>query len=219
MWSPRLSYPRANASALPTVSYHLFTPRRSNRGRHPLFCWLHGYGGRTRPVSPFAGVPDEVQPWFVLLPQAPYGGNWAPGIGRRQGSHTLLPGLDKQGAIHRTHTLLVALLDSLASSLPIDRVAIGGASMGGYATWDAIVRYPGRFAVALPMAGGGDPRRARLVGTTAVWAFHAVNDTIVPVIASRHMCAAVGAARGMKLERRRLDDGESPSLPPPWSLP
>ena len=101
------------------------------------------------------------------------------------------------------------MLDSLAVALPIDkeRIVIGGSSMGGYGTWDTIVRHPSRFAIAVPISGGGDTRRADLLGRMSIWAFHAANDTVVPVNGSRQMTSAVAAARSTKLETIWLDGG------------
>lgn len=213
MWSNRTVYRAPNVSA-PPVEYFLFTPRRIRELR-PLFCWLHGYGQRIQPKSPFTDVADRQQPWFLLLPQAPFGSNWAPGVGRRQGSfRTPVYWAIKTGAVHWTHTLLVGLLDALVREQYVDgnRIVLGGASMGGYGTWDTIVRYPHIFAVAVPMASGGDPTRAHSLGSIAIWAFHAANDTVVPVAGSQRMTQAVASARSVTLELHRLDNGTTAEL-------
>jgi predicted peptidase len=67
------------------------------------------------------------------------------------------------------------------------RLYVTGLSNGGGGTWNMASRYPGVFAAALPIAGvnpSADFSPLRLVNEP-VWAFHARNDTVVSVNASR----------------------------------
>lgn len=77
-----------------------------------------------------------------------------------------------------------------------DRLYIGGFSLGGFGTWDAIQRWPGFFAAAVPVCGGGSVQEApvRNAAQTAVWAFHGSADGNVPVDCSRRMVAALTQA-------------------------
>ena len=78
--------------------------------------------------------------------------------------------------------------------------------MGAFATWDLLARYPGRFAVAVPISGGGDPSAAaRMVSSPRVWAWHGRHDNIVAINASRLMVAAVARARHVAMERTAPD--------------
>ena len=54
------------------------------------------------------------------------------------------------------------LLDEIVEKYKVDkdRIYVTGLSMGGYGVWDAIQRYPRRFAAAVPVCGGGDAARA-----------------------------------------------------------
>ena len=85
----------------------------------------------------------------------------------------------------KTYALLVKeLADSLVQSGLIDtnRIYIGGLSLGGFGTWDFIERYPGYFAAAIPICGGGDTTCApQIAGKTAVWIFHGGSDPLVSV--------------------------------------
>ena len=71
-----------------------------------------------------------------------------------------------------------------------------GLSKGGYGTWDAICRYPGRFAAAAPVCGGGDPAKANLITNTPVWTFHGDADSVVSVDLTRAMVQAIKDAGG-----------------------
>jgi dienelactone hydrolase len=85
------------------------------------------------------------------------------------------------------------LVDSLISALPMDttRLYVTGLSMGGYGSFDCILRFPEKFAAAIPMSGGGDPTEIGRILDVPVWAFHGDRDTSVPVSGSRDMMTAV----------------------------
>ena len=68
--------------------------------------------------------------------------------------------------------------------------------MGGFGTWDAIQRYPERFAAAVPVCGGGDTAYAKHIAQIPIWAFHGDSDTVVKVERSREMIAAIKDAGG-----------------------
>jgi len=68
--------------------------------------------------------------------------------------------------------------------------------MGGYGTWDAVQRYPGRFAAAVPICGGGDVQGAEAMKNTPIWAFHGDKDHAVPVDRSRQMVEALKKVDG-----------------------
>ena len=88
------------------------------------------------------------------------------------------------------------LLDKTLASLPVDRsrILVCGNSMGGYATWDLLVRRPGLFAAALPVCGGGVPALAAETSRdVSVWAFHGDADSTVPVENTRAMVDALRA--------------------------
>jgi predicted peptidase len=87
------------------------------------------------------------------------------------------------------------LLDKLRSELRIDtgRIYVVGQSLGGYGAWDFIARHPDTFAAAIPLCGGGDPKRILSARDVAVWAFHGAKDTTVLASRSREMVAALRA--------------------------
>ncbi|MCB9352668.1 MAG: hypothetical protein H6573_35065 [Lewinellaceae bacterium] len=67
-----------------------------------------------------------------------------------------------------------------------------GLSMGGFAVFDLLARFPKRFAAAAPIAGGGNPLLAPLYSSTAnLWIFHGAKDDVVPAALSRQMNEAL----------------------------
>ena len=81
-------------------------------------------------------------------------------------------------------------------SIDADRVYVTGLSMGGYATWDLITRFPGKFAAAVPVCGGGDEKQASKIAMLPIWAFHGDSDTVVKTLRSRTMIQAIKDAGG-----------------------
>ena len=54
-----------------------------------------------------------------------------------------------------------------------------------------------RFAAAVPICGGGDPRSmAAPLSRVPIWAFHGARDTVVPFCKSQEMVDAVRSAGG-----------------------
>src|SRR5207302_8806353 len=92
--------------------------------------------------------------------------------------------------------LLIALLPKLTAELPVDstRISVMGMSMGGFGTWDLVTRFPGRFAAAVPICGGGDPSAAPALAKLPVWAFHGAKDPSVKPGRSRGMVEALKRA-------------------------
>ena len=63
--------------------------------------------------------------------------------------------------------------------------------MGGFGTWDAISRWPWKFAAAVPVCGGGDTAKASLIKNIPIWAFHGSDDKVVMTSRSRDMISAI----------------------------
>jgi len=87
-------------------------------------------------------------------------------------------------------------LEQVRADHPVDgaRVYITGLSMGGYGAWRMLVEYPGYFAAAVPVCGGGDPDSAYLFRDVPVWAFHGAKDRIGRPEGSRDMAKAMEEA-------------------------
>ncbi len=148
----------------------------------PLLLFLHGAGERGSQLQQVKrhGPPKLIDqgrsfPLVVVSPQCPRGKDW------RQ----LAPSLLK-------------LLDHLEKHYRIDptRVYITGLSMGGYGTWHLVALAPERFAAAVPICGGGDPRKADRIKQVPIWAFHGARDRVVPLKRSQEMVQAVRQAGG-----------------------
>ncbi|MBR5858470.1 MAG: prolyl oligopeptidase family serine peptidase, partial [Clostridia bacterium] len=92
-------------------------------------------------------------------------------------------------------------------SVDSDRIYAAGISMGGFATWDALMRHNDLFAAGIPVCGGGDVSQGEALKETPIFTFHAVDDTAVPVAGTRETVNAIKKAGGTKIEYTEYASG------------
>ena len=191
------SFTGAGGLALP---YRLYVPLDYVQSkRYPVLLVLHGSGekgtdNRKQLENGVLAFCDRKlqsrHAAFVVYPQCPEGARWVEAPWK-DGRYEL-----SQVPLSKPLATALELLTALEKELSIDphRRLISGLSMGGFGTWDAIVRHPERFAGAMPICGGGDPGQAAAAKAVPVWAFHGAKDDTVPVAGSRGDGA--GASQG-----------------------
>jgi len=180
-----------------TIPYELLVPPGYDKSRtYPLILFFHGAGER--------GIDNQIQlrfvakdcatdafqaahPCFVIAPQCPQNQQWVDmPWGATSGVRPAQPSQAMQ--------LALGVLTAVTSEFNIDkrRIYATGLSMGGYAVWDCVTRFPDRFAAGVACCGGGDDSTVTAaVAQVPVWAFHSDDDPIVPVVRSRNMIAAM----------------------------
>lgn len=167
-------------------------------GKRPLLLFLHGAGERgddnrkqlkncIRNLLPIM----EKNACFLVAPQCPNGRRWVE-------VDWSAPRHDTPAQPSEPLRLAIELLEALRKDLPVDdrRIYVSGLSMGGYGTWDLIVRRPDLFAAAIPVCGGGDEKRAAEIARIPQWIFHGDRDNVVPTARSRNMVEALRKAGG-----------------------
>jgi len=183
------------------LRYRLLKPKEYDpQTKYPLVLFLHGAGERgddnvrqlVHGMNDFAS--DEIMakyPCFVVAPQCPREQKWVD-------VNWSAPGHEMPGEAAEPLRLTMDAIAALEKEFSIDsaRIYVTGLSMGGYGSWDAIARYPDRFAAAAPICGGGDPARADKFAKLPVWAFHGGKDGVVKPQRSREMIEAITAAGG-----------------------
>ncbi|TWT80946.1 esterase [Planctomycetes bacterium CA13] len=177
------------------VPYLLYLPKGYDESEKafPLVFFLHGRGESNGPLSLVAkwGPPmmaergDEL-PFILVSPQCPTKDSWSSATQQKR---------------------LAELLDSISKSHRIDqtRVYLTGLSMGGYGSWRMAADHPERFAAVVPICGGGDPKDAPKLINTPIWAFHGVDDSVVPFEQSQKMVDAIQAAGGTMVRLTSLE--------------
>lgn len=188
------------------LPYRLYIPRGIDAKRKvPLVLFLHGAAGRgtdnlrqlTDQAAPLVFVQPESQarwPAFMLAPQCPPDQQWVAipwGVPSGKGKRPAAPTWPMAVA--------VALVDKLAaefSAIDTANVVVTGLSMGGFGTFDAAARYPGKWKAAVPICGGYDETQVSALVGLPLWAFHAADDSTVPVARTRDVIDAIRAAGG-----------------------
>lgn len=164
--------------------------------KYPLVIFLHGSGERGSDnkaqlkwgVQNFAS--DEVMKLYqpiVIAPQCPENTSWA---NMNWESETMMEKPTK------TMALLIELIEQKIMELPVDkdRVYITGLSMGGFGTFEIMMRRPDLFAAAVPVCGGGDVSKASQIARIPMWIFHGADDGAVAAVLSRNMVMALHKA-------------------------
>ena len=181
-----------------TLQYRLLIPKDYVAGQsRPLVIWLHGSGEKGTdnvrqvkylPKSFLGGSPESPFPAFVLVPQCPPTGRW------------VAMGYNAPADTTPLTRMLIATLVELKTEFNLDdrRISVGGFSMGGYAVWELLARYPNAFAAAFPVAGlpNNRPGIAAWVKDTPIWMFHGEKDPAVPIADGRKIVAEIKALDG-----------------------
>ena len=185
-----------------TLPYRILLPDPLEPGvKYPLVLFFHGAGERgaddlaqlKHGVGVFATPENRKRfPAIVIAAQCPAGKQWVDmPWGAPSGTRPAQPSEPMR--------LALGLLDESLATLPADprRVYLAGLSMGGYAVWDCVTRFPEKFAGAIAVCGGGDEATVTArAAAVPVWAFHSDDDPTVPAVRTRHMVEAMKAAGG-----------------------
>lgn len=206
----RKSYVYTNEKGVDfTLPYRVYYPSdydENSKIQYPLVLFLHGHGecgtdnnaqlrilGGVNPLLDQLVKRDDC---IIIAPQTPcnYKDEWALMYHRwNMGSREELP--------EETTNAMGAVLDVLdeyskLGKVDRHRVYVSGLSMGGYGTWEILLRRSDLFAAGVPLCGGGVPSLAEKLKNIPIWAFHGTKDPTVPVKATQDMEAAIIAAGG-----------------------
>jgi predicted peptidase len=185
----------AHTTKTDTLPYGLLSPLKITPGeKYPLVIFLHGAGERGNDNDKHIkhiqilfnrNVLDKY-PSFVLAPQCPEKQVWSEMMwGKSFGETPTKP-----------MQMVIELIDKIILEYPVDasRIYVTGVSMGGFGTWDLIMRFPYRFAAAVPICGGGDEKAVEKIKHIPLWVFHGTEDDVVSPTLSRKMVNALQKA-------------------------
>lgn len=172
------------SSSSDTLPYQfLVSSGMDSTQKYPLILWLHGKGERGEDNQKQMTLikkwlPDSLEKKeyksFLLAPQCSEKVMWSNynKLANEITFDTITPEIQKS---------IISLIDDLSIKYPIDttRIYIMGISMGGFGVFDMITRYPNRFAAAIPICGGADPKQKEKLIKTPIWAFHGEKDAVV----------------------------------------
>lgn len=192
-------YTAADGSTLP---YRLLVPDGYDfTHSYPMVLFLHGAGERGTDNDMHLGngleyfVTPKAKtsfPAFIIVPQCPVNEQW---VNMAWDANSGVRPLK----ISKSLDIALQIFDSVEKEYNIDRDReyVAGVSMGGYGTWDCVTRFPGRFAAAIPVCGGGDEDTVtNEVAKVPLWALHSADDSVVKVRRSQNMIKALIAKGG-----------------------
>lgn len=191
------TFTAADRTRLP---YRIYVPSNYDPAKqYPVLVFLHGAGERGNDNTAqlvhvignlFNQKDSPVHDAIVICPQCPSNNQWVD-TPWANGSYSLanVPQSNESKAV-------VELLDQIAKtySTDSDRYYAMGISMGGFGTWDLVMRYPDKFAAAVPICGGADPSMAEVLKDFPIYTAHGSADPTVPVAGTREMVEALQSA-------------------------
>ncbi len=176
-----------------SLPYLLHFPKdeaKNENGKYPLLLFLHGMGERGNQLDLLfnTGLPKMLKegldiPFLTVMPQCPADSFWT----------------------EETKALKM-LMDDLVSTYPIDehRIYITGLSMGGYGTYEMLIRYPELFAGGIPICGGIGSLFSKVhlshLKDKPLWIFHGEKDDVVPVEETKEIVHFLKEAQSKNLK-------------------
>jgi predicted peptidase len=160
-----------------TLRYGLFVPANLDPAKsYPLIVYLHGSRDTVSHDSQwYQQAFQREHPTFVLTPKC---------LNPDQGWGNTWTDTHSPAA-----AMTLRLIDSLVAARHLDksRLYLYGISMGGFGTFSMVQKNPGKFAAAVAICGGSDPKAAKNLLGTPMWIFHGDADDVVPVHLSRNV--------------------------------
>ncbi len=206
-----LSFTATDGTTLP---YRLYVPSNYDESKdYPVIVFLHGAGergddNRNQMGNMLPAMFNQQNTKFgdaiVVAPQCPGWPNQWVDTPWADGNYSIdsVPESNELKAV-------VELLNTIKSkySTDEDRYYAMGISMGGFGTWDLIMRHPEMFAAAVPVCGGADVSQAENLKYMPIFTAHADNDGSVPFSGTRDMVKALKRAGSTSVIFKQRADG------------
>ena len=193
---------RTYENADTVLPYRLILPENYDETKtYPMLVFLHGAGerGNDNELQFFHCVQylhDNMPECIIVAPQCPANHQWVD-TPWANGAYSI-------DAVPESNELkaVVELLQSLEEEFSVDsdRIYAAGISMGGFGTWDLMMRHNDYFAAGIPVCGGGDPSQGESLKDTPLYVFHGDADPAVPISGSTQTVDAIKEAGGTKVE-------------------
>lgn len=189
-----------------SLGYRIYVPADYDASKtYPVLLFLHGAGERgsdnashmnSTVQNLFNTRPDTLAQTIVVAPQCPAGQQWVdyPWAKANYSSDKI----KESKALSTAFEILTSVMNEY--SCDRDRVYALGLSMGGYGTWDMLVRHGDTFAAAVPLCGGGDASKADYLKNIPIWTYHGTADPTVQFKGTQEMYNSIVAAGGEKIK-------------------
>ena len=176
------------------INYRIFFPKDySTEKKYPLILFLHGFDQRGDDnksqfvngiCEPFKDPNSQIYGCIVLAPQCPGDDMWVE-TNEMWSYYNSYDSSNPKSEYYLPESPSLAAVAELVqktrdeNAVDKNRVYVTGLSMGGFGTWDLLVRHTKIFAAAMPLCGGADYRKAGLIKNVPIWTFHGMKDTVV----------------------------------------
>ncbi len=192
------------------LPYRLLLPENYDDNKsYPMIFFFHGAGerGNDNKLQFFHLVQyiydNTPEDCIIVAPQCPLNNQWVD-TPWANGAYSI----DKVKESNEMIAVMELLGDlEVKYNVDSDRIYVIGLSMGGFATWDALMRHNDVFAAGIPICGGGDPSQAEALKDTPIFTFHAVDDTAVPYMGTKQTVDAIKNVGGDKIEYTQYPSG------------
>lgn len=199
-----------------TLRYRILMPENFQQGKtYPVIIFLHGSGERgSNNESQLVHGADlflkpEIRqkfPAIVIFPQCPMNESWNyfEEDTTTNPSQLIFP-FQKQPSA--PEAMVKQLSDSLIriGEADKDRIYLGGLSLGGFGTYDLLIRFPKYYAAAFPIAGACNVSlMVQKGGKIPIWIFHGAKDDVVNPKYDRQLYAE------LKLKNKNVKYSEYP---------
>ena len=173
-----------NGFTLP-YRFHLPTGYSADKA-YPVILFLHGAGERGEDNTAqlkigigqlFADPDSPIHQCIVIAPQCPVQLQWV-SVSSWKDTQYSTEEIPESLPLDTAHALLLDVIKRYAADT--DRIYCTGISMGGFGTWDLLVRHTELFAAAIPLCGGADNRFAARLANVPIYTFHGDADDVVP---------------------------------------
>jgi len=177
--------------------YRLYLPSDYDADKeYPLLLVLHGAGERGVDNQKqlvhmirtmFNQNNSPVDDAIVICPQCPENQQWVDTPWANGNYRTAdIPESDELAAV-------VKVVEGIRDSYSVDknRIYAMGLSMGGFGTWDLLVRHADLFAAGVPICGGGDQTKAKELAKMPIYTFHGSADGVVPPSGTKMMAMMI----------------------------
>lgn len=196
-----------------TLPYRIYVPfNHSPDKKLPVLLNLHGAGLRGNDNTKHLSLLDtmllqedqQLADAIIICPQCPEGQQWVD-TPWANGSYSV-DHVSESNEIKAVMELLQQVMQEY--SVDKNRVYVSGYSMGGFATWDLLMRHGDVFAAGVAMCGAGDPSKAEQLKDMPIWAIHGGKDPTVPVKGSQDMAQALESAAAADFHYTELPNNE-----------
>ena len=202
------------------LPYRLHLPKNYNGGmyHYPVLIFLHGAGERgnnnesqlkNAAQNLFNDLNSPIYQSIAIFPQCPSETNTEDSDLNQWVDTPWSKGNYSVDEVPESNDLkaVLQILNDLKDNYSVNnkRIYVMGLSMGGFGTWDLIMRHTDLFAGAIPICGGADTSYAHKLVDMPIYTIHGTSDDVVPYTGTKSMVEAIKNLGGTSITYEELN--------------